>query len=573
MTDLEPQAPIKKRRQCGPKTRTGCLTCKIRRIKCDEAKPYCQKCTSTGRKCDGYLPPPSTSPKFNSTSLSLTHRTPGLHPGTSQEKRGFQYFITQTGGELSGFYSSSFWETFVLQASTAEPSLRHAIIAIGSIHEEFANRRLAYGTEEVSKGHAFAVNQYIKAIGHLRKSLADGKQATITALMSCILFVCFDSLRGHFVSAMAHLKSGLRILRDLKSSSASDEHAIATDIAPLFLRLSIQAILFIDTRPTPERRAMVTELAHVSARNEHIPETFESLDEARNCMNQVANSLFRMTYLCNAHKSISEQPLETFDLFQKYAVENERWNTAFERFMRAKSAMLNNRELRGAALLKIHHMTAHIMSKMTPDISDPRPVAQAMNDPKIFARFTDEFRTIVNLCRSLVATEEQDIRNGKTAAGFSSDLGVIAPLYYVCIRCQDPAVKNLAIALMERCPRREGMWDSVSGVRMVREFWAIEKNHFSREGEGDEETLLTPMNDVLEMEFGDGMKWVWKLKNPQGSLTKINVDEGISSEAGDDWMNLLQSDEWMSMLEDEIWYSGDLLMSDTTSGSPYQEME
>lgn len=109
----------------------------------------------------------------------------------------------------------------------------------------------------------------------------------------------FDSLRGHFVSAMAHLQSGLKILRDLKSKTAGDEHAIVTDIAPLFLRLSIQAILFIDTRPNPERRAMVTELAHVSSRTKPIPEVFESLEDARNCMNQVANSLFRMTYLCD----------------------------------------------------------------------------------------------------------------------------------------------------------------------------------------------------------------------------------------------------------------------------------
>jgi len=122
--------------------------------------------------------------------VALIQRLPALLPGSAQEKRGFQYFISQTGAELTGFYSSGFWEKLVLQASAAEPSLRHAVIAIGSIHEEFANRRLTYGTNDVSKGHAFAVNQYVKAIGHLRRSLADGTQAPLTALMSCIMFVC-----------------------------------------------------------------------------------------------------------------------------------------------------------------------------------------------------------------------------------------------------------------------------------------------------------------------------------------------------------------------------------------------
>ncbi|XMA08603.1 hypothetical protein WAI453_001394 [Rhynchosporium graminicola] len=401
----------------------------------------------------------------------------------------------------------------------------------------------------------------MKAIGHLRKSLADGKQATLTALMSCILFVCFDSLRGHFVSAMAHLKSGLKILRDLKVTSAEEEHAIETDISPLFLRLSIQAILFIDTRPNPERAEMVTELAHVSSRDRAIPEMFESLEEARNCMNQVASSLFRMTYACDGDKSMIDQPMEAFDLFQRYTEENERWNTAFERFMRAKSAALNSRELRGAALLKIHHMTAHIMSKMTPVAADPRPLAQAMNDPLIFSKFNDEFRTIVSLCRSLVATEEQDIKNGKTSATFSSDLGVIGPLYYVCIRCQDLAIKDLAIALLERCPRREGMWDSESGVRMVRQFWSIEQTHLFRDmnhERGKSETV--PMCDILEMEFGDGMKWSWKLKDAMGIMTPISMGESVVS---------LPGDEWMSFLEDDII---NFLISDTSRSRLIGEM-
>ncbi|ORY59960.1 uncharacterized protein BCR38DRAFT_467959 [Pseudomassariella vexata] len=37
-----------------PKTRSGCLTCRIRRVKCDEARPACQKCTSTRRNMRGH---------------------------------------------------------------------------------------------------------------------------------------------------------------------------------------------------------------------------------------------------------------------------------------------------------------------------------------------------------------------------------------------------------------------------------------------------------------------------------------------------------------------------------------
>ncbi|KAL3428328.1 C6 zinc finger domain-containing protein [Phlyctema vagabunda] len=32
----------------------GCFTCKQRRVKCDAAKPYCQRCTTSKRQCAGY---------------------------------------------------------------------------------------------------------------------------------------------------------------------------------------------------------------------------------------------------------------------------------------------------------------------------------------------------------------------------------------------------------------------------------------------------------------------------------------------------------------------------------------
>ncbi|KAH8692796.1 hypothetical protein BGW36DRAFT_430542 [Talaromyces proteolyticus] len=57
----------------GPKARTGCRTCKIRKVKCNEDRPACHQCVSSGRVCDGYgiwggghSPYPSGSSMFNS---------------------------------------------------------------------------------------------------------------------------------------------------------------------------------------------------------------------------------------------------------------------------------------------------------------------------------------------------------------------------------------------------------------------------------------------------------------------------------------------------------------------------
>lgn len=38
------------------RTRTGCLTCRARRVKCDERKPACHRCTIANVECAGYAP-------------------------------------------------------------------------------------------------------------------------------------------------------------------------------------------------------------------------------------------------------------------------------------------------------------------------------------------------------------------------------------------------------------------------------------------------------------------------------------------------------------------------------------
>jgi Fungal specific transcription factor domain len=267
-------------------------------VKCDEAKPACNRCSSTGRKCDGYPQDvmASNNPNDRGSPDSLIQRISTKVPGSTQEKRGFHYFITQTAPELCGFYETGFWEHLVLQTSAVEPALRHSVIAIGALHEEFAARRLEQSPRLESEGVAFATNQYTKAIGHLRRSLAAGKQKPLTALMSCILFVCFDSLRGYFESAMVHLQSGLRILRDMTRTTEVN-HIIENIISPLFLRLSVQSILYVDTRDPNDRYSFATELTHVCHRKGGVPETFETLEDARSCLNEAADGLFRMFYL------------------------------------------------------------------------------------------------------------------------------------------------------------------------------------------------------------------------------------------------------------------------------------
>jgi len=251
----------------------------------------------TGRKCDGYSSDITISSQTPKNSTDLIQRISVHIPGNAEEKRGFDFFLRNTALELSGYYNSLFWEKLILAASAQKPSLRHAVIALGALHEDFSRKRLVPSIPSAEDQKTqFALNQYAKAIGALRRSLSSGKEELLTALMSCILFVCFDSLRGWFESAMVHLQSGLRILRDMRRSSTGN-HIIEDNIAPLFMRLSILSIIYVETRSTHDKTAFARILMDVSGKEIVISEEFESLEEARNALDQAADKLFRAFYM------------------------------------------------------------------------------------------------------------------------------------------------------------------------------------------------------------------------------------------------------------------------------------
>lgn len=49
-----PLVKSKPKIQMRRKTKGACRTCKVRKVKCDEGRPCCNRCQSTGRICEGY---------------------------------------------------------------------------------------------------------------------------------------------------------------------------------------------------------------------------------------------------------------------------------------------------------------------------------------------------------------------------------------------------------------------------------------------------------------------------------------------------------------------------------------
>jgi hypothetical protein len=166
--------------------------------------------------------------------------------------------------------------------------------------------------------------------------------------------------------------------------------------------------------------------------------------------------------------------------------------------MASKSKDLTSRELQAAALLKIHYTTLKIMAGIQPDMSDIRPLSEVVS-AKRFLGYVEDFQIVINLARPLIATAEQNAKNGKPPVTFSSDLGLIGPLYYVCVNCPAVSTRTAALGLLFRSSRHEGMWNSVMVAQMIQKFWGLEAKHKEAQemgvGEVDEFGLPVPFTD------------------------------------------------------------------------------
>lgn len=196
--------PDARKRAYKPKSNSGCITCKyvgtsdtplkvslfsdisvrVRRIKCDELKPHCRRCTSTGRKCDGYAsqvlnPRPSVDriecvpglfsratsagllcgvgTRSENGSRTLTARQkdaeknhatdhvisamPSLDVrhdlSSAEELSSFHFYESYASLELPGFLGSTFWTREVPLAARRFPAIRYAVVALGAMHRRY----------------------------------------------------------------------------------------------------------------------------------------------------------------------------------------------------------------------------------------------------------------------------------------------------------------------------------------------------------------------------------------------------------------------------------------------------
>ena len=154
----------------------------------------------------------------------------------------------------------------MLQACECQESIRNAVVAIGALDQTLEaaqlDRRLpsfdltSVGGH-VTQHHQFALRQYGKAVGKMRKDISCGYQDLRTTVISCLLFVAFELFHGNHTSALQQASLGLKMIMERMEDSRRVTqnpnrrldnlfNSIDEALIQKFVRLDLSSMAFVD---------------------------------------------------------------------------------------------------------------------------------------------------------------------------------------------------------------------------------------------------------------------------------------------------------------------------------------
>ncbi|KAI9641246.1 hypothetical protein NHQ30_010046 [Ciborinia camelliae] len=580
-----------KKRPNLPKVRSGCATCKRRRIKCDERKPECNRCLVFGSPCEGYgvrisinrrkpdpkplLPrtgnvsPLSLSPQSSYSSQSSPLSSPSIRlPFRDEsEERYFRTYLTKTSISVtwsrSRVFSSSLWDRIIMQAAHDESYVREMLVAIGSFTES-KDVQLRGFADEAGQMRIFAIKRYGLALRSMSVGLSklETGEGTRKALIGCLLVCCFEWLLGNSITALRHAASGIRILRQwlrsyrrnyYKAGLCSPNCGMVEDeLVQAFLRLDKQVAIFGEPITKEEHKEIIDESNETV---QDMPSIFSDVNEARLYLELIERRTIHFGYLAGGDfpteransstsiilaKNVLREDRESEVMYMKTLKDEmpqvlEKWKLAFDMFY-SSIPPSDKEQIVGAKTLVAHYAAMSVVMTIAPGFTPQDCEKQILG-----------YQNVLALCEELL----EELKDQRQHGNFKFDQGVIMPLHIVARWCPDRTIRKRAIDLLRLYkssdgePMREGVWDSEAFAE-----WnecTLENKHGSGWGDGSEK-------------FGDGhmrnaakdKNRIFKLSGPanweRGERPPSSTGSDQSSEMGRRCVELGDAECWMEDL-------------------------
>jgi hypothetical protein len=404
------------------------------------------QCTSTGRKCDGYVDASQRQlrRRHEGPSLRLTVSPESrlvLVPGTRQERDFLNMFSAETCHSLSGLFHSDLWLYYIPQLSQTQPAIRHAVAAVSA-----AYKRLLGPVTETEQTEHFALEQYNKAIRGLLDSTHPHPNNLDLTLITCALFVCFETVTGNNSQAMDHAEAGLRILSRRQGTPGAPDPEFPTsdginrELSDFFSLLNIEC--------STRGRKMVPYKAHMEQPTQSDKIKFTTIIQARRALVHITTPVFqlvqRVTPLPQNVPELEQQ--ERLQEQQRLRKEHNEWWIAFQQLQKRlpKSRAGASTDPRAPLVLIVQHHATAILNETL-----------LRQDEMIYDNFLSEFEEMVEAAEKI---SELSPKNGYRQT-YNLEPYIGLSLYWAARKCRHSLIRRRAAAVIRTSPQLNCMHD------------------------------------------------------------------------------------------------------------------
>jgi hypothetical protein len=188
------------------RVRTGCTTCRRRRVKCDETRPICNRCKAANFLCEGYQPlqlaPKSSQSRGNSRPSSqsppredIVSELSWRHENWRQEQLPlYHHFVTTTVVRLFRNDHINFWRDQVAQMSYGVDIVYESLLAIAAMHRSSLLACKQESVQEAARMRVLGLKTYGKTLHLLPRHLAENQLAEqkLPVLVVLMLLTYFE---------------------------------------------------------------------------------------------------------------------------------------------------------------------------------------------------------------------------------------------------------------------------------------------------------------------------------------------------------------------------------------------
>ena len=471
------------------KSKLGCRTCRRRKIKCDETFPSCQRCSNTGRQCDG---------PFRNKFVTIDSVTaeepfpPRLHKALRLPKscstlpeldtcgsRAFEYFLHRVAPVLGGELDAQFWRVLLPRISHADSSVRYAVLAISHLYE-LGSGHISDGGDPSEKAHKLFLRWHCRSLSEFRSRMAKlhHQDDCFLALLSCVLLTNIEFQRNNALNACNLLRCGNALTRSMGQTQDDDSDCADNPrrtVAQMLVRQRVLMAIFGHCDPE-ERSEPPSSLPKYSK------SPLETLTQGRHCL---SGCLFETLQLMRAASNADvgrtsggagKLSLRKVALLQRL----ESWHQNFLDMQLPRQEQRSPAEDIAAKILLVHYETALVWA------------STSLQPETAFDTYTDHFERIVELAAKVTYARQNE---GVPSIVYSFEMGIVAPLFWTGWKCRHPAIRRRALSLIHQGSKQEALFSADLHARALEKIIEIEEGSAPQSTQhwADCETVQLPM--------------------------------------------------------------------------------